>query len=223
MPRKLPPLLDLYDELFAAFGPQHWWPGDSPLEVVVGAVLVQNTAWSNVVRAIDNLKQRRLMHIGRLVDLPHAELEELLQPAGYFRVKARRLRNVLEWLVREHQGSLDRLFALPLEEARRQLLGVNGVGPETADSILLYAGELPKFVVDAYTRRLLVRHGWLAPPATYDQMQQLFEKRLEPDVQLFNEYHALIVRLGHEYCRKKPRCESCPLRRRLPRCGPLEL
>ncbi len=222
MSRKIPPLLDVHHELLAAFGPQHWWPGETPFEVVVGAVLVQNTAWRNVERAIDNLKRHDLMQVDRLSRVTTPRLERLLQPTGYFRVKAKRLKNLLSFLVDEHGGSLDSLFALPLEEARQQLLGVNGVGPETADSILLYAGGVPKFVVDAYTRRLLLRHGWLPPPGKYDAMQQLFERRLAPDAALFNEFHALIVRLGVEYCKPKPRCEACPLRHRLPRNGPCE-
>lgn len=223
MPRRLPPLLDVYDELFVAFGPQHWWPGDTPFEVVVGAVLVQNTSWRNVERAIADLKQQNLLDVHRLVRLETPRLEELLKPVGYFRVKAKRLRNVLRFLVDQHAGSLDSLFALPLDVAREQLLGVNGVGPETADSILLYAGNLPKFVVDAYTRRVLVRHGWLATSATYDDMQRLFERRLAEDVPLYNEYHALVVRVGNKYCRAKPKCDDCPLRHRLPRSGPCEL
>lgn len=221
MPRRLPPLTQLYDALFERFGPQAWWPGESPTEVVVGAVLVQNTAWRNVERAIANLRREELLDIVRLYEVEPTRLETLIQPAGYFRVKAQRLRNLLAMLVSEHGGSLDSLFALPLDVAREQLLGVSGVGPETADSILLYAGNLPKFVVDAYTRRVLLRHGWLAPPAKYEQMQKLFESRLPPDAMLYNEYHALIVRLGYEFCRAKPRCEGCPLACYLPRGGPV--
>lgn len=223
MPRRLPPLVDLYQDMHAAFGPQYWWPGETPFEVIVGAVLVQSVSWRNVERAIDNLKRADLLDPHRLHAVKQPRLEKLVQPAGYYRVKARRLRNVLNFLIDEHQGDLDRLFALPLEDARAQLLAVNGVGPETADSILLYAGHLPKFVVDAYTRRILLRHGWLAPPATYEKMQKLFEARLEPEAQFFNEYHALIVRVGNQYCRATPRCDECPLRHRLPRSGPLEL
>lgn len=222
MPRRLPPLLDLYDELLAAFGPQKWWPGESPLEVAVGAVLVQNTAWRNVEHAIANLKHYDLLDAKRLYCLEPSKLEELIKPAGYFRLKAQRLGNLLELIVEVHGGSLENLFALGIDEARRQLLGVNGVGPETADSILLYAGGLPKFVVDTYTRRVLVRHGWLKPPVNYDQMQQLFESRLPTEAQLLNEYHALIVRLGHEFCGTTPRCDCCPLRHQLPRNGPID-
>ncbi len=222
MPRRLPPLLDVYHDLHAALGPQHWWPAETPFEVVVGAVLVQNTSWRNVERAIANLKQHGLLEPHRLALVTRPRLERLLRPAGYYRVKARRLGNFLKFLVDEHAGSLDSLFALPLAVAREQLLSINGVGPETADSILLYAGNLPKFVVDAYTKRVLVRHGWLDASSGYGDMQQLFEQRLTVDVSLYSEFHALIVRVGNEYCRAKPKCDACPLRHRLPRSGPCD-
>ena len=222
MPRRLPSLIELYQTMHSALGPQDWWPGESPLEVVVGAVLVQNTAWRNVERAIANLKSENLLNVECLHRAQTERLEQLLQPAGYFRVKTKRLQHVIRFFVEQHGGSLDNLFALPIDQARQQLLSVNGVGPETADSILLYAGELPRFVVDAYTRRILLRHNWIAPPATYDAMQQLFERRLEADVALYNEYHALIVRVGNEFCRAKPKCEGCPLRGYLPRSGPCD-
>lgn len=223
MPRRLPNLIELYNTLLASLGPQHWWPGDSPIEVAVGAVLVQNTSWRNVVRAIDALKQRDLLSIQALHDLRPAALEKLLQPSGYYRIKTKRLKNLIRFLMEVHDGSLDNLFALDMAVAREQLLAVNGIGPETADSILLYAGDQPRFVVDAYTRRILLRHDWLLPPATYDQMQQLFERRLEPDVTLYNEFHALIVAVGNQHCRAKPQCEGCPLERYLPRGGPCEI
>ncbi len=219
-------ILEIYQELFTQFGPQHWWPGESPTEVAVGAVLVQNTAWKNVERAIDNLRQADLLQVDKLYQLPVAELETLIQPAGFYRVKAKRLRNLLALIVEQHEGEIERLLGLPMEVARQQLLAVQGVGPETADSILLYGGGHPKFVVDAYTRRVLLRHGWLAPPAkagpaTYATMQQLFEQALPRDVALFNEYHALIVRVGHLHCRRTPQCDGCPLQHRLPPSGPL--
>src|SRR5690606_22113237 len=174
--------------LHMAYGPQGWWPGDSKMEIVVGAVLVQNTSWKNVEHALRNFRLRQLFDVTQLHALDHSELERLIQPAGFYRVKARRLRNLLDFLVASHQGSLDSLFSLPVAEARRQLLGVNGVGPETTDSILLYAGGLPLFVVDAYSRRLLVRHGWLPPGVGYQEMQRLFHSQLPPDSQLFHEY-----------------------------------
>lgn len=229
MPRKkaTPPsklkVRQLYDDLFQAFGPQHWWPAENREEVVIGAVLVQSVSWKNVERAIDNLRSENLIHLRRLYELPLPKLHKLIQPVGYYRVKAARLRNLLEFVVNEHNGSLDSLFALPLEVAREQLLSVNGIGPETADSILLYAGQMPSFVVDAYTRRVLLRHGWIVPPAKYEAMQQLFVSQLPADAALFNEYHALIVRVGNQFCSRTPKCDECPLRHRLPKSGPREI
>ena len=215
-------LEEIYDRLFAAYGPQHWWPGESPFEVLIGAVLVQNTSWRNVARAIDNLKQENLLQPQALYDLPLRELEELIRPAGYFRVKARRLRNLLEFLVRRYDGSLDAMFATELSSLREDLLGINGVGPETADSILLYAGALPTFVVDTYTHRVFARHGWISFDADYHTIQEHFQSGLEPNAALYNEYHALLVRVGHLHCRKTPKCEGCPLADLLPEGGPLE-
>jgi endonuclease III related protein len=216
-------LADVYRRLFEAFGPQSWWPGESPFEVMVGAVLTQNTSWLNVERAIRNLGEADLLEPKALYAVPVEELEELIRPAGYFRVKARRLRNLLEFVVERFGGSLDEMFHVPLADLRRQLLEVNGIGPETADSILLYAGLLPTFVVDAYTHRVLSRHGWIDFDADYHQIKDYIEGELSQDVPLYNEFHALLVRLGKDYCRKtKPKCEECPLRETLPKSGPLE-
>ncbi len=215
-------LAEAYRLLFDAFGHQHWWPGDTPFEVIVGAVLTQNTSWRNVARAIDNLRQADLLEPHALADVPVEELEELLQPAGYFRVKARRLRSLLELIVERYDGSLEAMFATDPAELREQLLGVNGIGPETADSILLYAGGLPSFVVDAYTQRIFARHGWIDFDADYHGIQDYVEGKLPRDVQLYNEFHALLVRLGKDFCRKsKPKCGECPLREMLPDGGPL--
>ncbi len=219
MPSKL---RQVYDRLLAAFGPQHWWPGDGPFEVLVGAVLVQNTSWKNVERAIRNLREADLMEPRRLHAVPLEELEELVRPAGYFRIKARRLQHLLRFVVEQYGGSLDRMFADDMATLREGLLGVHGVGPETADSILLYAGGLPSFVVDTYTHRVLARHGWIGFDADYHQIKEHFESTLEEDVQLYNELHALLVRVGHLHCRKRPKCEGCPLKRMLPRGGPRE-
>jgi endonuclease-3 related protein len=215
-------LQEVYDRLLAAYGPQSWWPGQSPFEVLVGAVLVQNTAWQNVRKAIDNLRQAGLLEPRALYAVPVEELEELIRPAGYYRVKARRLRNLLTLVVEGYGGSLDAMFQTPLPALRQQLLSVHGIGPETADSILLYAGNLPTFVVDTYTYRVLARHGWVAFDATYDDLQEHFASGLPADAALYNEYHALLVRVGKEHCGKTPRCEGCPLRDMLPRGGPLE-
>ncbi len=213
---------EIYRRLFQTFGPQLWWPGESPFEVMVGAVLVQNTSWKNVERAIENLRQRDLLDPKALLAVPPEELETLVRPAGYFRIKARRLRNLLEFVVRQYDGSLDAMFAADTEALRAELLRVNGVGPETADSILLYAAEKPTFVVDAYTLRIFARHGWVEFDTDYHTLKEYLESGLQRDVQLYNEFHALLVRLGHEHCRKRPKCEGCPLEDLLPRGGPLE-
>lgn len=216
-------LMEVYELLFQAFGPQQWWPGDTPFEVMVGAVLTQNTNWGNVHRAITNLKEAGLLEPKALDRVPLAELEELIRPAGYFRVKARRLRNLLRLVVDRYDGSLEAMFANHPATLREELLSVQGIGLETADSILLYAGNMPVFVVDAYTHRVLSRHGWIDFQADYHEIQDLFHSSLPEDVQLFNEYHALLVRLGKDYCRKRrPRCADCPLAGLLPEGGPLE-
>jgi endonuclease III related protein len=213
-------LLTVYERLYAAFGPQHWWPGGSPFEILVGAVLVQNTAWRNVERAIRNLHDAGVMNPDALYALPAEELAELIRPAGYFQVKARRLRNLLKLVIEEYGGSLNAMFAIDLVELREQLLGVHGVGPETADAILLYAGGLPTFVVDTYTHRVLARHGWIGYDAGYQEIKELCESSLPDDSALYNEYHALLVRVGKEYCRRAaPQCEACPLAVMLPQSG----
>ncbi len=214
---------EVYRCLFDALGPQHWWPADSPFEVMVGAVLVQNTNWQNVKKAVDNLREADLLEPHALYEVPTEELEELIRPSGYFRIKARRLHNLLEFFVGRYDGSLEDMFATDPTSLRRELLTVDGVGPETADSILLYAGGLPVFVVDTYTHRVLARHGWIGFDADYHAIQDYFQSGLPEDPALYNEYHALLVRLGKEYCRKsKPKCEQCPLAEWLPDAGPLE-
>lgn len=207
-------LLPIYTALLDHFGPQHWWPGDTPLEVLVGAVLTQNTNWGNVSRAIANLQGENLLSFAALVSLPEAVLAEKIRPSGYFNLKARRLKNLLALISREEPaGDLDRFFSRETPALREKLLTVKGIGPETADSILLYAAGKPVFVVDAYTYRMLRRHGLIGEETSYAEMQELFMDNLPADVQLFNEYHALIVRLGKEYCKKsRPRCQHCPLR-----------
>jgi endonuclease-3 related protein len=204
-------LLDLYTRLYRAFGPRHWWPGDSPFEVVVGAILTQNTAWRNVKKAIANLKAEHLLTPDALYHLPTQDLAILIRPAGYYNVKAKRLKCFVEFLFRETGGDLGRLLAGDLHTLRNELLSVNGVGPETADSILLYAGDKPTFVVDAYTKRILFRHRFLPEDVPYDEARDFFMDCLEPDVALFNEFHAQIVHLGHRFCVKtNPKCADCP-------------
>lgn len=202
----------LYDTLLEAFGPQGWWPGETPFEVMVGAVLTQNTNWRNVERAIDNLKRGDLLEPRRLARLSEDELARLIQPAGFFRVKARRLKALVDWLMESAGGEVERLRRRPPGRLREELLGVPGVGPETADSILLYALEKPVFVVDAYTRRVLRRHRLIDERAGYDEVQRLFQSSLPRRAALYNEYHALLVELGKRYCRPRPRCRGCPAR-----------
>lgn len=211
-----------YDRLYTAYGPQHWWPGETPFDVLVGAVLVQGVAWPNVERAIANLQAADAMSPLAIHKLPQVELEQLVRPCGYYRVKAGRLRNLIDWLMQHHGGSVEKMLQVETAELRRQLLSVNGIGPETADSILLYAAQRPAFVVDAYTRRVLERHGWIEPGASYDQMKELFEQNLPRDTQFYNEYHALIVAVGNKHCSRTPKCEGCPLKKMLPRGGPLD-
>jgi endonuclease-3 related protein len=216
-------MMQVYQRLFKAFGPQHWWPGETPFEVMIGAVLTQNTNWQNVERAIAHLRAADLLDPHALCQVPVEELEELIRPAGYYRVKARRLRALLEFLEHQYHGSLDKMFRRGLPDLRDELLAVHGIGPETADSILLYAGGLPTFVVDAYTHRVLFRHGWIDYDADYHQIQDYLQSSLPQDVPLYNEFHALFVHLGKHYCRKsQPQCRECPLREMLPEGGPQE-
>jgi endonuclease-3 related protein len=214
-------LQEVYQRLLDAFGPQKWWPGDAPFEMMVGAILVQNTNWQNVQRAIGNLREADLLDPHALYEVPEEELEDLIRPAGYYRIKAKRLRSLLKFLVERYDGSIEAMFRTPLAELRKELLSVHGVGPETADSILLYAGSLPSFVVDAYTYRIFSRHGWIDLESDYHQIQEYFHDHLPADAPVFNEFHALLVYLGKHYCKKaKPLCKTCPLKSLLPQGGP---
>lgn len=205
--------LTVHDTLLAAFGPQHWWPGDTPFEVMVGAVLTQNTAWTNVEKAIANLKAADALSCPAILDLETPALADLIRPAGFFNVKAKRLRALCAFLRDEGVAVAPELLAdtAPLPRLRHKLLAVHGVGEETADSILLYALNQPSFVVDAYTRRIFTRLGLLAGDETYAHIQALFQRHLPAGLSLYNEYHALIVALGKDFCRPKPRCSPCPL------------
>jgi endonuclease III related protein len=200
-----------FDRLLARFGPRGWWPGDTPFEVMVGAVLTQNTSWKNVERAIANLKDARLLDPRAILDLPPARLAALLRPAGFYRVKSHRLRSFLRFFVERYDGCDVAMRRGALPALRDELLAVKGIGPETADSILLYALEKPIFVVDAYTKRILSRHGLCAEEDGYDELQALFMGALPHEVPLFNEYHALLVECGKEFCRTTSRCAGCPL------------
>jgi endonuclease III related protein len=215
-------MLQVQNRLVEALGPQHWWPGDTRFEIIVGAVLTQNTSWSNVVRAIHNLREAELLEPHALYNVPMEELEDLIHPAGYYHVKAQRLRSLLKFILERYDGSLEKMFRTDLAELRAELLSINGIGPETADSILLYAGNLPTFVVDAYTHRVLARHGWIDFDAGYHQIQEYMISSLPQDAQLYNEFHAQFVYLGKHYCKKTgPKCRECPLYKMLPKGGPL--
>jgi endonuclease-3 related protein len=206
-----------YGALYAAHGPQHWWPGRSRFEIIVGAILIQNTSWRNVLRAIANLRLAKLLTPRAIKAVRSSTLAAHLRPSGYFRQKTKTLQAFVDFLYSEHGGSLDRLFATPTAALRNQLLALRGIGPETADSILLYAGKHAVFVVDAYSRRILERHGLAHPRCTYEELRSAFESSLPHDHRLFNEFHALIVYTGKQFCRKSnPDCSHCALERFLP-------
>lgn len=199
----------VYQRLYRRYGPQHWWPGETPFEVMVGAVLTQNTAWSNVEKAIALLKASRLLHPERIAESDHALLAQCLKPSGYFNIKARRLQSYCRWYLT--CGGFETLDRLDTPQLRAELLAVKGVGPETADDILLYAFNRPVFVIDAYTRRLFARLGMVSGAEGYEHLQVFFEQQLGPDVPVYNEYHALIVAHAKAHCRKRPECENCCL------------
>ena len=212
-----------YELMRAQFGHQHWWPGETPFEVCVGAILTQNTSWSNVERAIANLKAAGVLEPEKLLALSEPELAALIRPAGYFNVKARRLRAFLRVLVGEFGGRLDRLFAGETGAVRERLLAICGIGPETADSMLLYAGGHHRFVIDAYTKRIFQRHGWSRSEAEYEDLQRLCEGALDHKprrarLDYWQDYHAQLVITGKNCCRtRQPRCAECPLKPLLPK------
>ncbi len=204
-------LTEIYQLLFDFFGPQHWWPGETRFEIITGAILTQNTSWANVEKAITNLKSAGYLRPEKLHHLDLAQLAELIRPAGYYNIKAKRLKNFINWLFGNYDGELTSLESIDTEQLRAELLAIKGVGRETADSILLYAFDRPVFVVDAYTARIMYRHELIEPDADYEQIREFFESNLPQDIRLFNEYHALLVRVGKEFCRPKARCSHCPL------------
>jgi endonuclease-3 related protein len=201
----------IFDRLSTAYGPQHWWPAETPTEVAIGAILTQNTAWKNVERAIANLKAADCLNWKSLCDISEQGLAKLIRPSGTFRVKAFRLKSFVTELWEKHRGSLEAMLDGDVEVARKRLLEIHGIGPETADAILLYAGQRPSFVVDAYTRRVLRRHFLIDGEPSYDAIRQLFHRSLPADSRLFNEYHALLVTVGKRHCRSRATCEGCPL------------
>ncbi|RJP29469.1 MAG: endonuclease III domain-containing protein [Candidatus Omnitrophota bacterium] len=202
-----------YKKLFSEFGQQYWWPADSAFEVMIGAILTQNTSWSNVEKAIANLKKNKLLSPKKLRALSRKRLAILIRPAGYFNLKAARISAFLDFIFKRYRGQISKMRAQKTSVLRDELLGVKGIGPETADSMLLYALNKPVFVVDAYTKRILLRHGLISDQYTYGQIQAMFMKNLKPSSKHFNEYHALLVKLGKEFCLKsRKKCMICPLR-----------
>lgn len=212
-------LRDIYGRLYRYFGPRHWWPGETPFEIITGAILTQNTAWGNVEKAIANLKNENLLSINKLSKLTHKKLAGLIRPSGYYNQKAKKVKNMVAFLKSSYKAKLSNVGDVNTEALREQLLGVNGVGPETADSILLYAFNRPIFVVDAYTKRIFSRLKMIKTSDDYYQVQSLFMDNLTPDVNLFNEYHALIVELGKMICKVRPICSKCVLNKLCPKIG----
>jgi len=216
-------LRNFFDRMSAHHGATHWWPGDTPFEICIGAILTQNTAWTNVEKAIANLKREKLLTPGRILAADSECLENALRPSGYFRQKAVRVRLFARHLVDHYGGSVARMAKRPLEELRPELLALHGIGPETADDILLYACNKPVFVVDAYTRRIFSRHGLVPANIKYEELRAYFEQNLAPDVDYFKEYHGLIVWTGKDFCKTRPSCAGCPLepllRRGQPKMG----
>ncbi len=210
-------LIQYYQTLHDTLGPQGWWPARTRMEVIVGAILTQNTSWRNAARALRHLRKARLFQLEKLRQMSPRELEFYVRPAGFFRQKAATIWNFVNWLDRRHRGSLHSLFSTPSDVLRKELMKLKGLGDETVDAILLYAGRKPFFVADAYTRRILSRHGWLPANADYATAQEFIHRQLPGDAQLFNEFHALLVEIGKRYCKKQaPLCGKCPLAEYLP-------
>jgi endonuclease-3 related protein len=205
-------LIDIYRRLLDRFGPQHWWPAEEPFEVIVGAILTQSAAWGNVEKAIENLRAAEALSSAKLRRLQLPRLAKMVHPCGYYNAKALKLKSFAFWLGNHYNDDLNRLFAVDTDDLRQQLLSVHGIGRETADSILLYAAGKPVFVIDAYTRRILSRISLIPEKDSYDGYQALFMEHLSADAAMFNEYHALLVRLGKDFCRRRPLCPQCCLK-----------
>ena len=204
-------LMEIYNLLFSALGPQNWWPAETKLEMMVGAILTQNTNWNNVEKAIQNLKEEDLLSIRGLIEIPASILAGYIRPAGYYNLKVKRLKNLIKFIEDKYNGDINKLFSFDTENIRKELLSVKGIGMETADSIILYGAGRSLFVVDTYTHRILTRHGLIEEEAGYNDLQVFFMDNLPNDVELFKEFHALIVKTGKDFCRKKPLCSQCPL------------
>ncbi len=206
-------ILRMYNLLYSCFGPQNWWPAESRLEVIVGAVLTQNTNWQNVEKAIDSLKKSGFLTLEKLKEISVSQLAQLIRPAGYFNVKAIRLKNLIDFIDKNYGGDLDKMFSEDLYRLRNDLLTVKGLGMETVDSILLYAGNKPIFVIDAYTKRIFSRCGLCFDDVSYEELQDLITRSIPVDVKLYNEFHALLVKLGKNFCKKRnPDCQNCPIK-----------
>lgn len=204
--------LSMYESMLSALGPQHWWPGQTRFEIAMGAILTQNTAWTNVEKAIANLRKERMLSAKAMNAAPKTRLAAAIRPSGYYNQKAKKLKCFLSFFERKYGSSFKEMANQTAPNLRKELLSIHGIGPETADSILLYALEKPIFVVDAYTRRIFSRHGFCKPDEDYHDLQRFFMERLPQDVSLFNEYHALIVHTGKNFCKKsRPLCQGCPL------------
>lgn len=204
-------LKELYSKLRSNFGFLNWWPGETKVEIVAGAILTQNTAWKNVEKAINNLKERGMLSLDGLANSGLKEIESAVKPSGFYRQKARKLKNFFMY-IKENYSSLEEFFKKDKEDLRKELLSLNGIGKETADSIILYAAEKPTFVVDAYTRRIMHRVYNLDEDIEYDRLKRYFEEELGPDLELYKDFHAQFVELGKRFCKKKPVCKECPLR-----------
>lgn len=204
-------LIEMYERLLRTVGPRHWWPGESPFEVIVGAILTQNTSWANVEKAIENLKKARILTPTGIRGLEVDELAQVVKPSGFYRLKANRLKRFVDFFYDEFDGDMSRMRSQEPGSLRERLLKVDGIGPETADSILLYALENPIFVVDAYTKRIFSRHDLISEKWNYEEVQEMVMGELDRDVGIYNEFHALLVFLGKYWCRKIPRCGGCPL------------
>ena len=204
-------LFPIYQILHKALGPQHWWPGDTEFEMMTGAVLTQNTSWRNVEKALNNLKEKNFLSMKKLYRVSVSKLAQLIRPAGYFNLKAKRLKALVHWLKESCSGKIGQLRNFGTETLRNRLLDIYGIGPETADSILVYALKKKSFVIDAYTKRIFSRHGFLKEENSYAMFKDIFEKALPKKIKIYNEYHALIVKIGKDFCRKIPKCSACPL------------
>jgi endonuclease-3 related protein len=202
----------IYNKLFRAFGSMGWWPGETPFEVIIGAILTQNTAWGNVEKAIKKLKAEKVLHPVALYRIKERRLATLIKASGYYNIKARRIKNFMAFLKKEYENDLKKMFREDMNVLRDKLLSIDGIGYETADSILLYAAKKPTFVVDAYTKRIFLRHGWISDQDSYHDIKNFFMKNLKQDVKIYNEYHALLVYVGKNFCKKKSECRDCPLK-----------